>query len=265
MIELRSEELEVARPLYAEFPYKRAFIGSVFEGHQVGRVFVDSFPDPTAAALFHPSTHALLAGDPSCDDLWSHLVALRPQDVFGRERLIFVAPDEEWNSRLRALKGGSLQEEERDFFSFSGPSAGKPDAGDHQDRQPVARITADLLETPRGMLVGVLKHWPTIEAFEEHGVGRCILTEAGEPISVCYSVTVGEAMAPIQINTLPDHRREGYATRVAQACIHDSLSRGIVPFWECGTDNRPSAALATKLGFQPGGHLSRFWLLQTNG
>ena len=266
MIELRPEELEVVRPLYADFPYKRAFIGSVFEGHQVGRVLVDSTPDPTAAALFHPSTHALLAGDPSCDDLWSHLVALRPQDVFGRERLIFVAPDEEWNSKLRALRGGSLQEEERVFFSFPGPTAREPDAGeDHQDCQPDARITADLLETPRGMLAGVLKHWPTAEAFKEYGVGRCILSEAGEPISVCYSVTVGEAMAPIQIATLPDHRLKGYATRVARAYILDSLRRGIVPFWECGTDNRPSAALATKLGFQPQGHLSRFWLLQTIG
>ena len=80
MIELRPGDLEVVRPLYAEFPYKRAFIGSVFEGHQVGKVFVDSARDPTAAVLFHPSTHALLAGDPCCDDLWGHLVALRPKD-----------------------------------------------------------------------------------------------------------------------------------------------------------------------------------------
>ena len=265
MIELRPEEHGVARPLYADYPYKRAFIASAFEGLQRAKIFVDSTPNPLAAVLFHSSSHALLVGDRSCDNLWNYLSDLTPRDVFGRDRLLFVAPDEQWDAKLKSLKSGSLKEEARVFFSFPGLTAGHADGEDVHDDQPVpARITANLLATPRGMLGGVLWHWPTAEAFDEHGIGRCILDDSGEPISVCYSVTVGERMAPIQITTLPEYRRRGYATRVARAYIDDALRKGIAPFWECGIENTPSATLAKSLGFQPAGHLSRFWLVQTD-
>jgi RimJ/RimL family protein N-acetyltransferase len=54
----------------------------------------------------------------------------------------------------------------------------------------------------------------------------------------------------IDILTAESHQHKGLGMLVACAFIDHCLKHGLVPNWDCWTNNRPSVALAEKLGFE---------------
>ena len=61
---------------------------------------------------------------------------------------------------------------------------------------------------------------------------------------------MADEVIELGVDTLRDHRRNGYAFSVCSAFIQYHLQRGLVPIWRCTFDNDVSDKLAYKLGFQ---------------
>jgi RimJ/RimL family protein N-acetyltransferase len=59
-----------------------------------------------------------------------------------------------------------------------------------------------------------------------------------------------ESLIHIGINTLPEHRRKGYASVVCAAFIKHHLKQGKLPVWSCELHNQASEQLAIKLGLR---------------
>jgi RimJ/RimL family protein N-acetyltransferase len=71
----------------------------------------------------------------------------------------------------------------------------------------------------------------------------------GRPVSFCYAGAITETLWDISIDTLPDHRRRGWAALCVAHLIHHMRALGKQPVWGSDVANPASWRLARKLGF----------------
>jgi RimJ/RimL family protein N-acetyltransferase len=69
------------------------------------------------------------------------------------------------------------------------------------------------------------------------------------PVSFCYPCWRTETLWDISIDTLAEHRGQGYAERCTRAMIVLMRRQGLEPVWGAMEWNEPSLRLAAKLGF----------------
>jgi RimJ/RimL family protein N-acetyltransferase len=72
-----------------------------------------------------------------------------------------------------------------------------------------------------------------------------------QPVSFCYAGATTESLWDISIDTLPEHRRKGYAAMCVAYMIHHMQTQGKHPVWQATEDNPASWRLAQKIGFAP--------------
>ena len=93
------------------------------------------------------------------------------------------------------------------------------------------------------------QYWYSIDEFLLSGIGYCCI-EDNIVVSLSYSSFISESYYEIGIETLSNYRRKGYAYAAAYAVLEKILLRGMVPFWECSSNNAASVSTADKLGFR---------------
>ena len=93
------------------------------------------------------------------------------------------------------------------------------------------------------------KFWKSGADFLKNGYGY-VLFEHAKPVSICYSAAVADRVAEIDIMTLEEYRGGGFARVVLTAFIRHSLDAGIIPNWDCFTDNTGSLRTALSFGFK---------------
>lgn len=71
----------------------------------------------------------------------------------------------------------------------------------------------------------------------------------GQPVSFCYAGSVTESLWDVSIDTLPEHRRRGYAGLCAAQMIRHMATSGKEPVWGAVEENAASWRLAEKIGF----------------
>jgi RimJ/RimL family protein N-acetyltransferase len=73
----------------------------------------------------------------------------------------------------------------------------------------------------------------------------------GRPVSFCYASSSTETLWDVSIDTLPDHRRRGFAQSAVQlmAAFHRENAR--LPVWGAVIGNLASLQLASRMGFVP--------------
>jgi RimJ/RimL family protein N-acetyltransferase len=80
----------------------------------------------------------------------------------------------------------------------------------------------------------------------------------GQPVSFCYAGSVTESLWDVSIDTLPDHRRRGYARLCAAHMIRHMAAHGQQPVWAAVEENPASWRLAQKIGFAPVDEIALF-------
>jgi GNAT superfamily N-acetyltransferase len=73
----------------------------------------------------------------------------------------------------------------------------------------------------------------------------------GSPVAMCAASDVTETLWDVGIDTLPEHRRRGYAVACFHALAAMMAGQGRQPVWCAYADYPPSLTLAAKLGFEP--------------
>ncbi|PZS33576.1 MAG: hypothetical protein DLM58_07400 [Pseudonocardiales bacterium] len=73
----------------------------------------------------------------------------------------------------------------------------------------------------------------------------------GAVVAVCAAGDVTETLWDVGIDTLKDHRRNGYAVACFHALATAMAAQGRQPVWCAYADYPPSIELAAKLGFRP--------------
>lgn len=98
--------------------------------------------------------------------------------------------------------------------------------------------------------------------FVRDGLGFLALYQ-GLPAAGAASYAVCSTGIEIEVDTRPDMRRRGLASACAARLILECLDRGLYPGWDA--HNLRSAALAQKLGYQPEGAYTAYWLSVSSG
>lgn len=81
---------------------------------------------------------------------------------------------------------------------------------------------------------------------------------AAQPVAFCYAGAETETLWDVAIDTLPEHRRKGYAALCAVHLIRHMAAKGKRPVWQAVEENPASWQLAQKLGFVPMDELVMF-------
>jgi GNAT superfamily N-acetyltransferase len=73
----------------------------------------------------------------------------------------------------------------------------------------------------------------------------------GRPASFCHAFAVTEGLWDVAVETVPECRRRGCASRAVRFLVGHFAREGKRPVWGSAASNPASAALARKLGFVP--------------
>lgn len=95
----------------------------------------------------------------------------------------------------------------------------------------------------------IAEFWSSPESFFANGLGYCIVYE-NEIVSICFSGFVYEGIYGIAIETMAEHQGKRLAEACAHAFVNKCLEQKASPYWDCMNSNKPSIAVAEKLGFK---------------
>lgn len=252
MFELRKHEFTRVLPLLADIR-QRVLPYAICDGINPGRVFVDWHEQPRIALLWSPVGYYFLTGDPHKVKDISEIsrvltdIFIPASQITGETGFILITSTESWKAYLpELLPGREVIEIYRRSFNFDiGLFA---EQGNWRESIPedlrLLPIDAELAEQ-----VGVLNSWATGADFQADGIGFA-LQKGDQIVSTCMSVFASRDWVEIDVHTIEEYRRRGFAKLTASALIEACLQQGRQPNWECFWDNEPSNALAGKLGFR---------------
>jgi hypothetical protein len=75
-----------------------------------------------------------------------------------------------------------------------------------------------------------------------------VILVVNKPVCWAWSERSNESCAEVAVETLPEHRRQGYARQAVAAWAHVVIKSGRVAFYSYQAENQPSKALARSLG-----------------
>jgi RimJ/RimL family protein N-acetyltransferase len=95
----------------------------------------------------------------------------------------------------------------------------------------------------------ILEFWSSPERFFNDGIGYCVVYK-NIIVSVCFSGFVVDHVHCIDIETLEEHQGKKLAQKVALTFVENCLEDNLVPYWDCMESNKPSIAVAEKIGLR---------------
>jgi len=98
----------------------------------------------------------------------------------------------------------------------------------------------------RNMLIHM---FGSVQQALEWGYGLCLM-HGDELLCEAFAGPAANGIIEIGVETHPHHMQKGYATITCAHLIHEMELQGYITYWNCARDNLPSAALASKLGYQ---------------
>jgi len=96
----------------------------------------------------------------------------------------------------------------------------------------------------------VSRFWLSPDDWSHHSNAVLAVVD-GEPAALCYAAAIAGGKAEIDVLTLPAYRHLGLAKTVVHTFIRRCLAQGLLPLWDCFTNNAASMALCRATGFVP--------------
>jgi RimJ/RimL family protein N-acetyltransferase len=109
------------------------------------------------------------------------------------------------------------------------------------------RFSYEIKDIDFGMKIGE-RFWNSEKDLMDRGMGVAAFEE-GKHIGTCYSASLVDGVAEIDIFVEEYCRKKGVGKALAQAFIHRCDAKNIMPNWDCFTNNIPSLSLAKSMGF----------------
>jgi GNAT superfamily N-acetyltransferase len=242
--------------------------GAVLLGNNPGWVFVDDTTRPSTALIWARGIQGFyFVGEPSnsafldnLDRFVDRLIAPRLRQM-GLEWLE-VSGGEGWDPFIEQVFARRSLEKGLQWVYALDPEIFKRQSSNREMGPHVRKVDRGLIHEAGlaglDFLVSkISSFWGKVDNFLRIGLGF-VLIEQDEIASACLSGFVSQATHAIDIYTLEDHRRKGYAEAVAGRYLDTCTKRGLNPYWDCMAENLPSAKLAEKLGFTKAGEYNLY-------
>ncbi len=258
MYELQQTQFEATRNLFAPLCHHLA-IESILAGQTPGRIFVDDIERPrTAVAWFKRRVY--LAGNRTNDRINVALNRLFTDVYYPEMQMTGLAQSAftlvytpGWERAMNVVLAG--KDPMRGQWLCYRLDPGKQEwkvriPKEFKLRWVDAALLADSSLTNLDYVTNeMLSERPSIEDFLQKSFGTCVLLE-NEIVGWCMTEYNTGTRCELGIETAPHVQGKGLATATASATMREAARRGYTEIgWLSAGDNKPSQALARKLGF----------------
>jgi GNAT superfamily N-acetyltransferase len=244
------EQLTSLRPDTPQWVDLRGFL-------LAGRCDVFANPDPETGFIVRPLDFpvAVAAGEPTDSVIRS---ATRGADATGtawagegsEEQWHFLAPPESLPTVAAALPSWKT----RGVTLHSLGPGGIVDAGDVDVR--VGLTGWESAGWTLDHLPAITRHEYELDFVRGRPVAAVFVDE--RPVAFCYAAVQTETLWDVAVDTLPDHRRRGYAAACFVTLARHLAGKGLDPVWGSLDTNEASMKLAARLGFTHSARLTSF-------
>lgn len=93
----------------------------------------------------------------------------------------------------------------------------------------------------------IVEFWSTPERFLQHGIGFCAVKNH-EITSICFSGFAVGNVHCVAIETLEAHRGKKLAQMLTHRFVNACFQKESIAYWDCMETNKPSIAVAEKVG-----------------
>lgn len=254
--ELDKEEFSRCRKLL--HPEGQLEAAAVIEGTSAGRVFADDRLAPSTGLIWLGNNDGFIfIGDENNENFNGALNAFIDRVI--KTEAIKVQLEwfeamgnyDEWNKTLkRAFACQELGSWKQRVYKLK-PGSYSDDFDDS------AEEGYEMIRIKKEHFVGVKNeflqekislYWPAPETFLKEGIGYASIYE-DEIVSVCFSGFVAGNVHGIDIETLKPHQGKRLAQSLARKFVQECLQKDIIAYWDCMKMNKPSIAVAERLGF----------------
>lgn len=260
IIELRKEEFGKCRELVNEHGQIEAI--AVIEAINPGRIFVDDRNHPQTGLIWLGNNDGFIFfGDEHNEKFIREINGFIDSVIIPEARKVQlewfegVGNHERWNNMIQQVfehrqlgtwvqRVYTLQQSHYNLYS-------DPVINEDYDVIKIEKslFEYELIKNIDFINEKILEFWTSIEDFLDNGIGYCIIHQ-NEAVSICFSGFVVENVHCINIETLKPHQGKKLAQLVAHHFVNDCLKNNAVPYWDCMEMNKPSVAVAEKIGFK---------------
>lgn len=261
MIELKEEEYRKVLPLLKDLKGIYLFADAVVEHNQSGHIFVNNQPNPSCCLIVNCSGSYLVSGEEGDSDFNNSLFHFLKDKSKHLNFFDLSLSSDKWLKQMNNLLEGYVVKLSRTGYDFC------PDNFTHLNNWTSKIPTNFTLKNMDEELYDRFlqninplyrKSWGSFKEFSSKGFGFCLL-EKDKFASVCTTDYVAGGYAGIDIETMHEYRRQGFAIITCSAFIEHCLQNNLVPRWNADSGNESSNKLAMKLGFNQVKNYDMLW------
>ncbi|MCA0972000.1 GNAT family N-acetyltransferase [Halobacillus litoralis] len=230
-------------------------VNAVIKGSHPGRVFVDDRFEPKTALVWLGNIgRSFLVGDEQnksfnegLNDLIDEHISEEIQEDFeimGRT----IKWDELAVDLFRHRSVGNWKRQVYKLHSQNYLAESEPLLPDAYQVQPLTAERLKAFDQDGAAQTKLLNFWPTLEAFEEKGVGVGVFHQ-GELVSFCFSTVIFERTHAVHMETKEEYRGKNLAQVAAHTYVRACFDKNVIPYWDCREEDSPSIAIAEYIGF----------------
>ncbi|GAA0344023.1 GNAT family N-acetyltransferase [Bacillus carboniphilus] len=238
-------------------------VKAVIEGVNPGRIFVDDAKTPASGLIWLGNNDGFIfIGDEKNEGFNRELNGFIDQVIIpeaAKEGLAWfeaIGNHEKWYSTIeKVFKHRDLGSWNQRVYILHNNDYNSQSEVSIDPKYSVLKINETLFHNQDNFIQNIeflhskiLEFWTTPDAFFRNGIGYCVVHK-NRIVSVCSSGFVVDGTHCIDIETLEEHQGQKLAQKVAHAFVKDCLAHNQVPYWDCMESNKPSVAVAEKLGF----------------
>ena len=247
---LRAEQYTSVEPLLPASGLVFPLISAVLRGVQSGSVFVDSLDEPGYAIVVNRFGFASeFIAQNQRSDLVCNLRSFLQHERIRGKYILWYAPSNESKKEILRLYSDSVRIRTRVKFHHPGLVPELTTDPEHGPNVSVIRIDRSNLDQVAEFNLEVgSRFWDSPSRFLEDGIGFLACLN-DEPASICYSATLVDGLAEVDVATLERFRGKGLGLLVTRAFVKECMKSRICLSWDCFDYNVASRRLALSVGF----------------
>ncbi|NEZ44093.1 GNAT family N-acetyltransferase [Paenibacillus alvei] len=235
---------------------------AIVAGNNPGRIFVDHADTPKFALIWQGNLDGFLFVGDASNSSFNRGIKVYMDEVIREEALKLglkwaecIGTHPSWNTAIEHMFA------DRELFSWISyvRSLMLPDYKHEAIQLPdgeyeIVQVSKELLQNKsilnHSFLVSrVLDYWESTERFLQDGGGFCVMHNHSVA-SLCITGFRYRHIHALGIVTIDQYRGRKLAQISVRAYVEHLFSRGQSMCWDCTASNKPSNAIAERIGFQ---------------
>jgi RimJ/RimL family protein N-acetyltransferase len=249
MFKLNKHDFSLVAPLFRKHADTvPTFAEAVADGYIEGHIYVNDRTDVKAAVIETGGYKYYICGIPY-EAFVQSFIKLYEEKNSNKVKIFSGSP--EWDVYIEQTGNKGMKKTERTWFAFNKSRFTQLSDGFQADASSNPFNEESIFLCEKCAASYDQRVWADGAPFLHHGLGICAKKDK-RVIAECASIYRSNSKAEIDIYTDEDFRGRGLAFHVAKRFIEKCLDLGLIPTWDCDTENEASMNLADKLGFDPG-------------